>query len=50
MGNITDKAKKKIAKKYRREKIKREISKIYPERDLPDDFKNGFGGKNYFLP
>lgn len=34
----------------RDKRIKEEISKIYPERDLPDDFRNGFGGKDYFLP
>jgi len=41
---------KKQARKVKRQRIKREISKYYPERDLPNDFKNGFGGKNYFLP
>lgn len=33
-----------------RDRIKSEIAKIYPERDLPDDFKTPFGGRDYFLP
>lgn len=37
---------KKQLRKVRRQRIKDEIAKYYPEHD----FCNGFGGKDYFLP